>query len=74
MSADSHRRLLRAAGFGRLMVHVPAQYTKIIYAYMGFAGFSIFFILTGVIVLRLMEKAGLAMDAFSFSTFSGTLR
>ncbi|KAK9867147.1 hypothetical protein WJX84_008748 [Apatococcus fuscideae] len=41
-------------------------YTNIIYGYMGFAGFSIFFILTGVIALRLMEKAGIAMDAFSF--------
>ncbi|KAK9816378.1 hypothetical protein WJX74_000624 [Apatococcus lobatus] len=41
-------------------------YTNIIYGYMGFAGFSIFFILTGVIALRLLEKAGIAMDAFSF--------
>lgn len=45
---------------------VAVQYTNIIYGYMGFAGFSIFFILTGVIALRLLEKAGIAMDAFSF--------
>ena len=45
---------------------VSVQYTNIIYGYMGFAGFSIFFILTGVIALRLLEKAGIAMDAFSF--------
>ena len=32
------------------------QYVRFIYGYMGVAGFSIFFFLTGVIVLQLLEK------------------
>ena len=34
----------------------PPQCVKLIYAYMGFAGFSIFFVLTGVIALELLQK------------------
>ena len=36
---------------------------------MGFAGFSIFFFLTGIISLQLIEKAQLRLDAFSFLYF-----
>ena len=43
-----------------------AQCVRFIYAYMGFAGFSIFFFLTGVIALQLLEKAHARLDAFSF--------
>ncbi|KAK9915058.1 hypothetical protein WJX75_004245 [Coccomyxa subellipsoidea] len=39
---------------------------RFIYGYMGFAGFSIFFFLTGVIALQLIKKASLRLDAFSF--------
>ncbi len=45
------------------------QCIRFIYAYMGFAGFSIFFFLTGVISLQLIEKAQLQLDAFSFLYF-----
>ena len=43
------------------------QYTKIIYAYMAFAGFSIFFVLVGVILLQLIVKFQVPMDGFSFT-------
>ena len=42
------------------------QCVRFIYGYMGFAGFSIFFFLTGVIALQLIKKASLRLDAFSF--------
>ena len=45
------------------------QCVRFIYAYMGFAGFSIFFFLTGIISLQLIEKAQLRLDAFSFLYF-----
>ena len=45
------------------------QCVRFIYAYMGFAGFSIFFILTGIISLQLIEKSRLQLDAFSFLYF-----
>ena len=45
------------------------QCIRFIYAYMGAAGFSIFFFLTGVISLQLIEKAQLQLDAFSFLYF-----
>ena len=45
------------------------QCVRFIYAYMGFAGFSIFFFLTGIISLQLIEKAQLQLDAFSFVYF-----
>ena len=48
---------------------VCVQCIRFIYAYMGFAGFSIFFFLTGVISLQLIEKAQLQLDAFSFLYF-----
>ena len=34
---------------------------------MAFAGFSIFFLLTGIVLLQLIQKAALTMDAVSFS-------
>jgi len=43
------------------------QYTKAIYAYMAFAGFSIFFVLVGIIMLQLLVKFQIPLDAFSFS-------
>ncbi len=43
------------------------QYTKIIYGYLGFSGFSIFFLITGIIIIELIQKAGGHMDWFSFS-------
>ena len=45
------------------------QCVRFIYAYMGFAGFSIFFFLTGIISLQLIEKTHLQLDAFSFLYF-----
>lgn len=42
------------------------QYVRFIYGYMGVAGFSIFFFLTGVIVLQLLEKMQARLDVFSF--------
>ncbi|DBB12702.1 TPA: hypothetical protein ACH3X3_005479 [Trebouxia sp. C0006] len=42
-------------------------YTKAIYAYMAFAGFSIFFVLVGIIMLQLLVKFQIPLDAFSFS-------
>ncbi len=44
-----------------------AQCTRFIYGYMAFAGFSIFFTLTGLIALQLVVKFGLVLDAFSFA-------
>ena len=43
------------------------QYTNIIYGYMAFAGFSIFFVLVGIIMLQLLVKFQIPLDAFSFS-------
>lgn len=43
------------------------QYTNIIYGYMAFAGFSIFFVLVGIITLQLLVKFQIPLDAFSFS-------
>jgi presenilin 1 len=43
------------------------QCTKFIYGYMGFAAFSIFFVLTGIIVLELLKKAHVHMDWFSLT-------
>ncbi len=37
------------------------QYTNFIYGYMCFAGFSIFFVMAGVISLQLLETAQIAM-------------
>jgi hypothetical protein len=42
------------------------QYVRFIYGYMGFAGFSIFFFLSGLIALQLIEKAQIRLDAISF--------
>lgn len=39
---------------------------KVIYAYMGFAGFNIFFFLTGTLWLKLMQAWHLHIDAISF--------
>lgn len=42
-------------------------YTRCIYAYMGFAAFSIFFFLTGTILLALLQRARVHLDVLSFS-------
>jgi len=42
------------------------QYTRFIYGYMAFAGFSIFFVLAGILLLQLLETFDMAMDAFSY--------
>lgn len=42
------------------------QYTKVIYGYMAFAGFGIFFVLVGTILLQLLVTAQIPLDAFSF--------
>ena len=47
--------------------HDFMQYTNIIYGYMAFAGFSIFFVLVGIIMLQLLVKFQIPLDAFSFS-------
>jgi len=46
---------------------VAPQCTRFIYGYMAFAGFSIFFTLTGLIALQLVARLGLALDAVSFT-------
>ena len=50
-----------------LCSHDLVQYTNIIYGYMAFAGFSIFFVLVGIIMLQLLVKFKIPLDAFSFS-------
>eukprot|EP00887_Chlorella_sp_A99_P001007 scaffold5.g1007.t1 len=42
-------------------------YVRVIYAYMGFAGFAIFFVLTGIISLELLQKWDVGLDLISFS-------
>ena len=42
------------------------QYVNIIWGYMGFAGFLIFFVLTGVILIDLVKLTRLRLDWFSF--------
>lgn len=49
--------------------HRGVQYVRFIYGYMGVAGFSIFFFLTGVIALQLLAKTQARLDAFSFLFF-----
>ena len=44
-----------------------AQCTRLVYAYMAFSGFSIFFLLGGIIALQLLQKAGAALDLISFT-------
>ena len=44
-----------------------AQCTRFIYGYMAFAGFSIFFTLTGLIALQLVVRFGVVLDAVSFA-------
>ena len=41
--------------------------TKLIYGYMGFSGFSIFFVLTGLITLELLQTYGAELDWISFT-------
>ncbi|KAK9828549.1 hypothetical protein WJX72_000710 [[Myrmecia] bisecta] len=40
--------------------------TKLIYGYMGFSGFSIFFVLAGTIGLQLLQTWQIPIDAFSY--------
>lgn len=44
-----------------------AQCTRFIYGYMAFAGFSIFFTLTGLIALQLVVRFNVVLDAVSFA-------
>ena len=60
MSIATSEIVLRAAFVG------PGQYTRVIYGYMAFAGFSIFFVLAGILLLQLLEAWNIAMDAFSY--------
>lgn len=41
-------------------------YTKFIYWYFCFTGFSVFFIMAGILSLQLLQASGIAMDAVSF--------
>jgi len=41
--------------------------TNIIYAYMGLAGFSIFFVLAGIIAIELLQKWHVHLDFISFA-------
>lgn len=43
------------------------QYVRIIYAYMGFAGFSIFFVLAGIIAIELLQTWHVHIDFISFT-------
>lgn len=45
---------------------ISFQYTKFIYGYMAFSGFSIFFMLTGTIAMQLVQKIGVHWDFPSF--------
>lgn len=42
------------------------QYVNIIWGYMGFAGFLIFFVLTGVILTQLIQLTRFPIDYISF--------
>lgn len=42
------------------------QYVRAIYAYMGFAGFSIFFVLAGIILIELLQTWHVHLDFISF--------
>lgn len=53
--------------YARPCRHRPPQYVRVIYAYMGLAGFSIFFVLTGIIALELLQKWGVHTDFISFT-------
>ena len=44
-----------------------AQCTRFIYSYMAFAGFSIFFTLTGLVALQLVVRFSVVLDAVSFT-------
>lgn len=43
------------------------QYIRIIQAYMGFAGFSIFFVLAGIILIELLQSFHVHLDFISFT-------
>lgn len=43
------------------------QYVRLIYAYMGFAGFSIFFVLAGIILIELLQTWHVHLDFISFT-------
>lgn len=42
-------------------------YVRLIYAYMGFAGFSIFFVLAGIILIELLQTWHVHLDFISFT-------
>ena len=48
-----------------LIIWLPMQYTRVIYAFMGLAGFSTLFLLTGILALQLIQLAGVPVDALS---------
>ena len=48
-----------------LIMWLPVQYTRVIYAFMGLAGFSTLFLLTGILALQLIQLAGVPVDALS---------
>lgn len=45
---------------------LPLQCYGVIYGYMGFAGFNIFFFLSGTLTLKLFQAFHLHLDAFTF--------
>ena len=45
---------------------IVVQCDWVIYGYMAFAAFSIFFIITGVVAIQLIQMQPLPMDAISF--------
>ena len=58
-------QLLRIAQ-GKHAETVLTQYTNIIWGYMGFAGFSIFFMLTGILAAQLIQLYQIPIDMFAF--------
>lgn len=42
------------------------QCTALIYGYMAFAGFLIFFLLTGILAVELLDKANARFDSVSY--------
>lgn len=43
------------------------RYMRFIYGYMCFTGFSIFFVMAGILSLQLLQAFGIALDAISFT-------
>jgi presenilin 1 len=70
LAADARRRPAAPPPAARSPARLPPsllQYTRIIYIYMAFSGFTTFFVLCGIIAIEVLQKAGAHMDWISFA-------